>query len=103
MSTTFNCPLKNIGTIEFGKLQLELLYKLDNEIIDRQGAQYEAERFWVGALKNAVIDGDVEKGSLMAGQSVGLVDKVMPLKEIMQEFLRDGEEELVRTKDALSG
>ena len=95
--------LKNIGTIEFGKLQLELLYKLDNEIIDRQGAQYEAERFWVGALKNAVIDGDVEKGSLMAGQSVGLVDKVMPLKEIMQEFLRDGEEELVRTKDALSG
>lgn len=94
--------LKNGGTIEFGKLQLELLYKLDNQLIDRQGAQYEAERFWVGALKDAVIDGDVEKGSLMAGQSVGLVDKVMPLQEIMDEFLRDAEAELYRLKSVLS-
>jgi enoyl-[acyl-carrier protein] reductase II len=93
--------LKNIGTLEFGKLQLELLYKLDNDLIDRQRAQYEAERFWMGALKKAVIDGDVEKGSLMAGQSVGLVDKVMPLKEIMEELLRDGEKELLRVKDVL--
>ena len=94
--------LKNAGTIEFGKLQLELLYKLDNQLIDRQGAQYEAERFWVGALKDAVIDGDVEKGSLMAGQSVGLVDKIMPLAEIMDEFLQDGEAELHRLKGILN-
>ncbi len=95
--------LKNAGTVEFGKLQLELLYKLDNNLIDRQGAQFEAERFWVGALKDAVIDGDVEKGSLMAGQSVGLVDKVMPLKEIMEEFIEDGEDELLRMKNVLGG
>jgi enoyl-[acyl-carrier protein] reductase II len=94
--------LKNIGTLEFGKLQLELLYKLDNNLMDRQRAQYEAERFWMGALKKAVIDGDVEKGSLMAGQSVGLVNKVMPLKEIMEELLRDGEKELQRVKGALN-
>lgn len=94
--------LKNTGTVEFAKLQLELLYKLDNHLIDRQGAQYEAERFWVGALKDAVIDGDVEKGSLMAGQSVGLVDKIMPLQEIMDEFLQDGEAELHRLKSFLS-
>lgn len=94
--------LKNAGTVEFGKLQLELLYKLDNNLIDRQEAQHEAERFWVGALKNAVIDGDVDKGSLMAGQSVGLVDKVMPLEEIMEEFVADGEAELQRLKDVFS-
>lgn len=94
--------LKNAGTIEFGKLQLELLYKLDNNLIDRQEAQHEAERFWVGALKNAVIDGDVDKGSLMAGQSVGLVDKVMPLQEIIEEFLKDGEAEIQRLKKKLS-
>ncbi len=93
--------LKNAGTLEFAKLQLELLYKLDNQIIDRQAAQFEAERFWVGALKNAVIDGDVEKGSLMAGQSVGLVDKVMPLQEIMDEFVEDGENELLKLKKQL--
>jgi enoyl-[acyl-carrier protein] reductase II len=93
--------LKNAGTVEFAKLQLELLYKLDNQLIDRQGAQYEAERFWVGALKDAVIDGDVEKGSLMAGQSVGLVDKIMPLEQIMDELLQDGEAELHRLKSVL--
>ncbi len=94
--------LKNYGTIEFGKLQLELLYKLDNQLMDRHEAQYEAERFWIGALKRAVIDGDVEEGSLMAGQSVGLVDKVMPLREIIAEFLREGEAELVRLRDVLA-
>lgn len=94
--------LKNLGTIEFGKLQLELLHKLDNQIIDRQEAQFEAEKFWVGALKEAVIDGDVEKGSLMAGQSVGLVDKVMPLQAIMDELVEDAEAELSRLRGMLA-
>lgn len=88
--------LKNEGTIEFGKLQLELLHKLDNCLIDREQAQYAAERFWIGALKDAVIDGDVTKGSLMAGQSVGLVDGVKPLKSIIDEMIDDAESELKR-------
>jgi enoyl-[acyl-carrier protein] reductase II len=56
------------------------------------------ERFWIGALKNAVIDGDIERGSLMAGQSVGLVDEIMPLKDIIDELLKDGEATLVSLK-----
>jgi enoyl-[acyl-carrier protein] reductase II len=88
--------LKNEGAIEFGKLQLELLHKLDHQLIDRQEAQWAVERFWVGALKNAVVDGDVDTGSLMAGQSVGLVDKVQPLKEIVTELVTDAENELQR-------
>lgn len=90
--------LKNDGTIEFGKLQLELLHKLDEQIIDRETAQYEVERFWVGALRTAVIDGDIKKGSLMAGQSVGLVDEVKPLKGIIDEMVNDAEHELQRLK-----
>lgn len=93
--------LKNDGTVEFNKLQLEVLHKLDNEQIDKQQAQYAVEKFWVGALKKAVIDGDVAKGSLMAGQSVGLVDKVMSLKDIIDEFCRDAETELQRLKSVL--
>jgi len=38
----------------------------------------------------------------MAGQSVGLVDQVMPLETIMEEFLQDGEAELGRLKAWLS-
>lgn len=91
--------LKNEGTIEFGELQLELLHKLDNNLIDREQVLHTVERFWVGALRNAVIDGNVTKGSLMAGQSVGLVDEIKPLKNIIDEMVGDAESELIRLKE----
>ncbi len=49
-------------------------------------------------MKKAVIDRDVTKGSLMAGQSVGLVKKVMPLKDIIDAFTRDAEAGMLRLK-----
>jgi enoyl-[acyl-carrier protein] reductase II len=90
--------LKNEGSIEFAKLQLELLSKLDNNLIDRHEAQYKVEEFWAGALRQAVIEGDVARGSLMAGQSVGLVDKIQPLNEIIDEMVTGAESELQRLK-----
>jgi len=90
--------LKNDGSIEFAKLQLELLNKLDNNLLDKMQAQFRVEEFWAGALRNAVIDGDTDRGSLMAGQSVGLVDKVQPLKEIMEEMVSRAESEMQRLK-----
>ena len=94
--------LKNDGSIEFAKLQLELLHKLDHQIMERDEAQFAVERFWVGALKNAVVDGDITKGSLMAGQSVGLVKEIMPMKGIIQELVTDAEEEMQRIKKTFS-
>jgi enoyl-[acyl-carrier protein] reductase II len=94
--------LKNEGSIEFGKLQLELLHKLDNRLMDREQAQYEVERFWVGALHDAVVDGDVSRGSLMAGQSVGLVNEIKPLQAIMDEMIQDAEAELLRLRHLLT-
>ena len=90
--------LKNEGSLEFTKLQLKLLNELDNNLIDRHEAQYKVEEFWVGALRQAVIEGDVTRGSLMAGQSVGLVDKIQPLNEIIGEMVNDAESELQRLK-----
>ena len=94
--------LKNKGSLEFAKLQIELLHKLDNHLIDRNEAQFEVERFWVGALRDAVIDGNVTRGSLMAGQSVGLVDEVKPLQAILDEMITDAETEIQRLKTLLS-
>jgi len=93
--------LKNEGSIEFAKLQLELLNKLDHNLLDKLEAQFRVEEFWAGALRSAVIDGDTGKGSLMAGQSVGLVDKVQPLKEIMEEMVSQAESEMQRLKGIL--
>ncbi len=94
--------LQNEGPIEFKKLQLELLEKLDHEMIGKAEAQVAVEQFWMGALQRAVIEGDVKKGSLMAGQSVGLVDEVKPMRGLISELLRDAEAELQRTQATLA-
>jgi enoyl-[acyl-carrier protein] reductase II len=88
--------LKNRGTDEFSKLQLALLKKLEKKEIPQKEAQFEVERFWIGALRKAVQDGDVDRGSLMAGQSVGLMNDIKPIKEIINELLTDAENELNR-------
>jgi len=57
-------------------------------------AQLEIEHYWAGALKRAVIDGDVERGSVMAGQSVGMVKKIQPVSEIMANLIEQAAEQL---------
>jgi enoyl-[acyl-carrier protein] reductase II len=72
--------LNNHAMTHFGELQLELLQQLKDGAIGRQEAQYKVEEYWVGSLRKAAVDGDIEHGSLMAGQSVGMLDKVQPLQ-----------------------
>ena len=52
-------------------------------------AQLQIEHYWAGALRRAVIDGDVEHGSLMAGQSVGMVTKEEPVAEIIASLMAE--------------
>jgi len=85
--------LKNRGTDNFGRLQLNLLQQIQHENVSRLQAQYEVEKYWVGALREAVQNGDVDQGSLMAGQSVGLVDEIRPVREIISGMVREAEEE----------
>lgn len=94
--------IKNGSTDEFGKLQLELLKQLEAGAITREQAQFEVENFWVGALQRAVVHGDVLNGSLMAGQSVGLIHEIKPMKEIMRELVEDAEAELQRLRARLT-
>jgi enoyl-[acyl-carrier protein] reductase II len=95
--------LRNKGIDDFGRLQLKLVQQLDEGSIQRNGAQEKVEEFWMGGLRRAVIEGDVSYGSLMAGQSVGLVDKIMPVAEILEELVGDTEAELQRVRDTLKG
>ena len=45
-------------------------------------------------MKRAVIDGDVENGSLMAGQSVSLVKKMQSVEEIFRELVEQMENQI---------
>lgn len=88
--------LKNKGTEEFTAKQREVAAMLDAGTVDMEQAQLEIERFWAGALRRAVIDGDVENGSLMAGQSVGMVNSEEPVATIMQRLMEQSEAALAR-------
>ena len=94
--------LRNKSSEEFGRLQLELLRQMNEGQIGHAEAQYKVESFWMGGLRKAAIDGDVDRGSCMAGQSVGLVDKVQPMKEIFAELIGDAETELETVKARLA-
>ncbi|NCC52156.1 MAG: hypothetical protein EOM20_13190 [Spartobacteria bacterium] len=86
--------LRNKSMEAFNRLQLDLLEKLNAGTIKREQAQLEVESFWMGGLRRAVVDGDVDAGSLMSGQSVGLVSKIQPMAEIFEELLSEAEAEL---------
>jgi enoyl-[acyl-carrier protein] reductase II len=73
--------------VNFAAKQREVAQKLDEGAIEMAEAQLQIEHYWAGALRRAVIDGDVEKGSVMAGQSVGMVNREEPVAAIIQELV----------------
>lgn len=83
--------LANNATKRFLEFQQQVIARFRNGELAKDAAQLEIEHFWAGALKRAVIDGDVENGSLMAGQSVGMVNREQPVSEIMAELVAQAE------------
>jgi enoyl-[acyl-carrier protein] reductase II len=79
--------ISNRATNDFARTQVEVISQYRSGELDKKAAQLKIEHFWAGALRKAVIDGDVENGSVMAGQSVGLVQKIEPAQSIINELL----------------
>jgi enoyl-[acyl-carrier protein] reductase II len=95
--------LNNHAMTHFGELQLDLLERLKNGTINRTDAQYKVEEYWVGSLRNAAVDGDVEHGSLMAGQSVGMMSRGQPLRDILQELVDEADQAVDEVSRRLQG
>ena len=64
----------NAASEEFTRMQKETVERVTSGSISREEGQLAIEHFWAGSLRRAVIDGDTDRGSLMAGQSVGFVE-----------------------------
>jgi len=88
--------LKNKETERFAAKQREIAEHLDGKRLEMAEAQLQIEHYWAGALRRAVIDGDVETGSVMAGQSVGMVTREQPTAEIIAELVDEAEAALGR-------
>ena len=81
--------LKNASTELFTAKQREVAQALDEGKVEMLEAQLQIEHYWSGALRRAVVDGDVEHGSIMAGQSVGMVTKEEPIADIIATLLNE--------------
>lgn len=62
----------------------------------------EIEKLGTGRLRLAVVDGDVENGSVMAGQVAAMVNEPMSTKEILEGFMRELEEEKVKLAERMN-
>src|ERR1700758_1362509 len=79
--------LANPATERFVAMQRQAISRFTRGELSHKEAQLEIEHFWAGALRRAVIDGDIESGSLMAGQSVGFVTREQSTVEILEELV----------------
>jgi len=91
--------LKNAGTEAFTAKQREMVGHLDTKAVELAEAQLQIEHYWAGALRRAVVDGDVETGSLMAGQSVGMVTKEEPAAAIIASLVEEAATALAERRD----
>jgi enoyl-[acyl-carrier protein] reductase II len=88
--------IANAGTRRFTETQVEVIGRYRRGEMTYEEASLAIEHYWAGALRRAVVEGDVENGSLMAGQSVGLVRRIQPVAAILDEMLGQAEHALAR-------
>lgn len=91
--------LANDATRRFIEIQRAVIDRFDRGELSQKEAQLEIEHFWAGALRRAVVEGDIENGSLMAGQSVGMVTREQPTREILAELVEQAVAALAARSD----
>lgn len=92
--------LINKATEEFHAFQREMIAKVDRGDIELKEAQLQIEHYWAGSLRKAVIEGDIDHGSLMAGQSVGMVKEIQSVQEVINQLYEQACVHLLRGGDA---
>ena len=125
MGTRFVCAEECIAHINFKKRLIEardratvatgysighpvrcLENKMTRKFAAMEGAGasvVELEKFGEGRLQLGVLDGDVENGSLMAGQIAGLVKEIKPAAAIIKEIVEEAERVIARLNTSCLG
>ena len=74
------------------------LTKRYHELEEQSSTLMELEELTLGSLRRAVYDGDVENGSVMAGQIAGLVSEIRPVKVIIESVIAEAKNVLKKTE-----
>jgi enoyl-[acyl-carrier protein] reductase II len=83
--------IANKASQAFIELQVETIRRYRSGEISKTEAQLEIEGFWAGRLRRAVLEGDVEFGSMMAGQSVEFLLREESARDIIHELVAAAE------------
>ncbi|NTW05445.1 MAG: enoyl-[acyl-carrier-protein] reductase FabK [Peptococcaceae bacterium] len=76
--------------------------KLAKRFIEAEASGFspeEIEKLGIGALRLAMVDGDIEMGSVMAGQAASMVKRIQPAREIIEEVISGARSVLSRMED----
>lgn len=72
------------------------------EELERQGiSSEEFVAYGAGTLRSAIVDGDVDRGSVMAGQSAGLVTDILPVKDLIEQIIAEAEAAICRSANQI--
>ncbi len=89
------------GTIVTGRLTGHPVRMIKNKLArefekleDAKATAEEFNKLGVGSLRAAVVDGDVNSGTVMAGQISGMIKKIKPAKEIIEDIINEAKETL---------
>lgn len=77
--------------------------KLTREFIDKEKSGVSIEQiieFGVGRVRMGLIEGDLEGGTLLAGQISGMIKEVKPVKVIIEEIVAEAEAIITRLKNS---
>ncbi len=92
---------KDNGTTVTGRSQGAPVRILKNRMarqylkLEKEGAdKMELEKITLGGLRKAVLDGDVDMGSVMAGQVCGQLKEIRPLADILESMYTDAQKRL---------
>ena len=93
-------PIHETGTTVTGRIAGTpvriIKNKMAKEYIKREkegASMMELEKFTLGGLRRAVVEGDVDTGSLMAGQVAGMINKEDTLANIIENLFKELKEE----------
>ncbi|ETZ04813.1 NAD(P)H-dependent flavin oxidoreductase [Holospora undulata] len=81
--------ISNKATENFVILQKSVVKDIEEGTLSLEEGKMKIEQFWSGALYRAVIEGDIEYGSVMAGQSVGMIKSKESCKQVIQTLLKE--------------
>ena len=92
---------KDNGTTVTGRSQGAPVRILKNRMarqylkLEKEGAdKMELEKITLGGLRKAVLDGDVDMGSVMAGQVCGQLTEIRPIADILEDMYTDAQKKL---------